>query len=143
MINYQDYTDKIIECFKDKSDILGTDLKKFLGLENSGNAWGSLLSVLMAKKIIVKIEDKFEKVNSKPIYYYKLSPMFNNNFNEPTKNYIIYDQNGNIHDYTNDLLLEKDLVNLIKKNPLLELSVYKKIKTIKAEVKIITENLAE
>lgn len=80
MINYQDYTDKIVECFKDKLKFQGIRfaLKSFLGLENSGAAWGSLLSVLWQKKIIVKIEDKFEKVKSKPIYYYRLSPLFNN-----------------------------------------------------------------
>lgn len=141
MINYEEYIEKINKCFEGKNEILGSDLKVSLGMEKSGTAWGSLLAALISKKILMKIDDKFERVNSKITYYYKLAPTFNQKNKKDTKNYIIYDQNGNIYDYPSDDLIDDTLISLITNNSQLELHIYKKTKVVKAELKIITKEL--
>ena len=139
MVDYEKYIESLKSLFKNESKILGSELKKLLKMENSKNEWGSLISALIAKKILIKDTANFIKVKSKPVYYYKLSPLFIKD-TEIIKSYLILDQFGTQHDYAEDSVLDEAVNTIIKDNPKLELTVYLKVKTLKAELKVITEN---
>lgn len=134
MIDYKNYLDDINLLFKNNEEILSTDLKKYLKLENKGNLWGSLLSTLISKKIIEKNADKFEKVNGHKIYYYNLVKSKNRLINK--KDILILDQFGNQYDCLNLENLNVFIKNILFKNPNLELSVYKKTNFYDATVTV-------
>lgn len=137
---YDIYIDKVVECFNNKHEILGSDLKKAIGMEGLKNQWGSLLSSFIARKILIKIDDKFEKINSKPVYYYRLSPDFKRDKEKEEKQYLIIDQYGNHYDYNSDKKIEEEVNSLLKSNTSLVISVYKKIQDFKAEINVVSKN---
>lgn len=134
MIDYKNYLDDINLLFKNNEEILSTDLKKYLNLENKGNLWGSLLSALISKKIIEKNANKFEKVNGHKIYYYNLVKSKNRLINK--KDILILDQFGNQYDCLNLENINIFIKNILFKNPDLELSVYKKTDFYAATVSV-------
>ena len=139
MLDYEKYIETLKLLFKSESKILGSDLKKLLKMEDSKNEWGSLISALIAKKILIKDTANFIKVKSKPVYYYKLSPLFTKD-TEVVKSFLIMDQFGTQHDYSEDSRLDEALNAIIANSPKLELTIYQKVKKIKADINVVTEH---
>ncbi len=135
-INYMEYLGQVKEAFKSKDEILGSELKKILKLEEKGRMYGSLISALIAKKIIVKNEDKFEKENGRPVYYYRLNGE-SSKAKQKNEDYIIVDQNGTTYEYQKGKDIKEEIQKLINANPKLTISAYKKIGTYRAQISIV------
>lgn len=103
--------------------------------------WGHVLSVLIAHKIIKKNINRTEKVKGKNCFFYGPGvAILKNNINSNTAS-IILDQFGNKYEYPSEDLIDETIRELVNKNTKLEITVYKAIKTIKAEVKLITKEI--
>lgn len=150
IINYDEYVSKIKKIFMNNqfTDILSTDLKKELELNDFGVLYGTVISMLISKKIIEKVDGKKIKINGKgkDVFYYKPGKNLlieEAKENSNNKTFLIQDQFNNQYDYINDKLLDETLESLIKDNPKLQLTVYKEIKTVQAQLTIITKNKGE
>jgi len=136
-INYDEYVEQVRSLFKNNNEVLSSNLKKHLHLEDKGRLYGSLISALISKKIIEKVEGKTERLNGKPNYFYKL---YGNTLKNNNGNHIIVDQFGTIHDCPQGVDPIEIVQDLLNKNFKLELNVYKKTGSYKAKIDIIENN---
>lgn len=110
-------------------------------LNQPSTFWGHVLSVLIAHKIIKKNINRTEKVNGKNSFFYGPgAAILKNNVNSKTTS-IILDQFGNKYECPSEDMIDETIRELVNKNTKLEITVYKPIKTVKAEVKLITQEI--
>ena len=130
---------KIKNMFKKNGnkEIYIKKIKKELCIIDKETNWGSVVFQLTNRKIIEKSAN-FEKENGKSFFYYKPGQAVLNDQLKGKISYKIFDQHNNVYTYSSDELLDQTLNELLMKNPSLELTVCKPIRTVKAELKFVT-----
>lgn len=121
------------------SVVLKEELSEFL-INQKTTFWGHVLSVMLSAGVIKKNPNRTERIQSNLCYFYGPGAVIvKNKKDSPT--HLIIDQFGTKYEYPCDQTLDQIVANIVNKDPKLELTIFKAVKTVKAEVKLITQEI--
>ena len=133
---YEQQIEQVVACFGSKPEILSSDLKDLLNFQSTAPTdWGNFLSRLITKKVIVRTE-RSEVKDSKPVFYYQLGALYSKAKHAET---LLVDQHGKQYKCPMDKDEKDYIIELLSANASLELTLYKREKTYKAQINIIME----